>query len=108
MRSGWAFALLVVGCGRIGFDPLGGDGGPTCMNAIRDGDEAGIDCGGSCLPCPGAACTNDSECATDHCVEGFCELASAPPFWLPGPDLLSPRGETAAATGSAGELYVIG
>jgi parallel beta-helix repeat protein len=25
----------------------------TCSNGIRDGDEEGVDCGGSCSPCPG-------------------------------------------------------
>ena len=28
--------------------------GPNCNNGIQDGDEEGVDCGGSCLPCPTA------------------------------------------------------
>lgn len=31
----------------------GGGGGPTCSDGIQNGDETGIDCGGSCAPCGG-------------------------------------------------------
>jgi hypothetical protein len=27
-------------------------GGPTCSDGIQNGDETGVDCGGSCPPCP--------------------------------------------------------
>ena len=29
-----------------------GSGGPTCTDGIQNGDETGVDCGGSCPPCP--------------------------------------------------------
>lgn len=29
----------------------GGGGGPTCDDGIQNGDETGVDCGGSCAPC---------------------------------------------------------
>ncbi|MCR9102804.1 MAG: T9SS type A sorting domain-containing protein, partial [bacterium] len=29
----------------------GGGGGPTCDDGIQNGDETGVDCGGSCEPC---------------------------------------------------------
>lgn len=38
--------------------PCGGSG-PTCNDGIQNGDETGVDCGGSCSPCP-VAC-NDNE-----------------------------------------------
>jgi hypothetical protein len=28
-----------------------GEGGATCMDDVKDGDETGVDCGGSCPPC---------------------------------------------------------
>lgn len=28
-----------------------GTGGVSCFNGIKDGDETGVDCGGSCVPC---------------------------------------------------------
>lgn len=31
----------------------GGTGGNTCSNGVQDGDETGVDCGGSCDPCQG-------------------------------------------------------
>jgi hypothetical protein len=44
-----------VDCGGSNCPPCGG-GGPTCMDGIQNGDEEGVDCGGSnCPPCE-AAC----------------------------------------------------
>lgn len=37
---------------------LGGGAGPTCDDGIQNGDETGVDCGGSCVPCDtGGDCT---------------------------------------------------
>jgi hypothetical protein len=35
-------------------DNISGPAAPvnTCLNGIKDGDETGVDCGGSCAPCP--------------------------------------------------------
>ena len=33
---------------------VGGDAAPTCSDGIQNGDETGIDCGGSCVPCAAA------------------------------------------------------
>ncbi|MCB0760597.1 MAG: T9SS type A sorting domain-containing protein [Flavobacteriales bacterium] len=30
---------------------VGGSSGPTCNDGIQNGDETGVDCGGSCAPC---------------------------------------------------------
>lgn len=34
--------------------PIGWDSGSTCSDCIQNGDETGVDCGGSCPPCPPA------------------------------------------------------
>jgi len=39
-----------VDCG--GSCPPCGGGGPTCSDGIQNGNETGVDCGGSCPPCP--------------------------------------------------------
>lgn len=40
--------------------PCGGGGGPTCTDGIQNGDETGIDCGGSvCPPCPSPCTSNE-------------------------------------------------
>jgi hypothetical protein len=109
VRTWILVAVIVPACGRIGFAPFGGDafGPPTCSDAILDGDETGIDCGGSCLPCAGVACSNGAQCASGNCVVGACELASGPPFWLPGPDLLVATQDLACATEANGGLIAI-
>ncbi|HQB50796.1 MAG TPA: IPT/TIG domain-containing protein [bacterium] len=48
-----------------------------CCNGTKDGDETGIDCGGSCLRCQGAACASDinspsASCNNNLCGSGFC------------------------------------
>jgi hypothetical protein len=58
-----------------GFAGDGGQAGGSCnANGVRDGDEAGIDCGG--LACPrcdiGQACASASECPLGFCVDGVC------------------------------------
>lgn len=59
----------------------GGDGGetcqvPNCSDEVRNGDEPGVDCGGTedgCPLCPnGASCTEDQQCAEGACIEGVC------------------------------------
>jgi hypothetical protein len=98
--------LLLAACGRIHFDPSGELG--SCTDAIRDGNEQGIDCGGECLDCPGASCSTDATCVTAHCVAGFCELSTGPPYWEPGPELLAPRSALGCATAGNGEIDVVG
>lgn len=43
-----------------------------CDNGIQDGNEADVDCGGSCPKCAGEPCGKDSECKTGYCADGVC------------------------------------
>ncbi|MEM6954397.1 MAG: fibrinogen-like YCDxxxxGGGW domain-containing protein [Myxococcota bacterium] len=49
-----------------------------CTDGIRNGDELGPDCGGSCPGCPlGSPCVEPSDCdAEGSCREGFCQTAA--------------------------------
>ncbi len=37
----------------------GGGGTPTCNDGVQNGDETGVDCGGSCAPCQTTSTCND-------------------------------------------------
>lgn len=53
-----------------------GGGGATCADAVRNGDEAAVDCGGSCPDkCPnGETCGKGSDCISTQCgQESTCE-----------------------------------
>jgi hypothetical protein len=41
-----------------------------CTNGVWDGDEDGLDCGGSCPAC--IACYDDAVCQGDACIEEVC------------------------------------
>jgi len=46
-----------------------------CANGEQDDDETGIDCGGSCGPCPeGSDCGYDNDCLSGWCAAGKCAL----------------------------------
>jgi len=56
--------------------PLAGPPVDLCHDRIRDGDEADVDCGGSCLACAGGAtCSAPAECQTGMC-NGTCSAVS--------------------------------
>lgn len=90
-HSGLGLAALVVlsgGCLQIlGYqdttviDPgTGGGGGSSahCSNGKKDGDEVGVDCGGSCAKCePGMGCANGADCTSLVCGPGGTCLAPA-------------------------------
>jgi hypothetical protein len=42
----------------------------TCFDGKQDGDETGVDCGGSCFACPGTLCEQDVGCASELCQGG--------------------------------------
>lgn len=49
---------------------------PTCADLSRNQGEADVDCGDVALLCKrcdlGATCTADINCASKHCLQGFC------------------------------------
>lgn len=51
-----------------------------CTNALKDGDEVGVDCGGSCTTfCTGAGCATNDECASAKCENGACAAKAGKP-----------------------------
>jgi len=49
----------------------------TCVDRILDGDETGVDCGGSCLACAGGlACKVGGDCQSGQCTAGVCAAPS--------------------------------
>ena len=85
-RSGLGFlaaAVLGGGCLQaLGYDEpnlvetgTGGGGGIAahCGNAKKDGDETGVDCGGTCSPCKdGSGCKVAPDCESHVCTGGAC------------------------------------
>jgi cysteine-rich repeat protein len=46
---------------------------PTCEDDVQNGDETGVDCGGSCPGCPdGDPCNVNDDCQSDFCDDGIC------------------------------------
>lgn len=43
----------------------------TCNDAVKNGDEVDVDCGGSCALCPGT-CNVDADCPGGYCWKGLC------------------------------------
>lgn len=48
--AGTEYGDTAQDCGTIGYTAQGGSN-PTCSDGIQNGDETGVDCGGSCAPC---------------------------------------------------------
>jgi uncharacterized protein (AIM24 family) len=45
----------------------------TCADVIKNGDEADVDCGGTCPPCDdGKACVVNADCASGTCTAKAC------------------------------------
>jgi hypothetical protein len=43
-----------------------------CDDGKQSGSEEGVDCGGRCKQCPGAACAKISDCSTGFCSDDIC------------------------------------
>lgn len=50
----------------------------SCSNGMQDGNETGVDCGGSCSPCPvGGGCVATNDCVQNAvCSAGQCVCAA--------------------------------
>ena len=52
---------------------------PTCQDGKQNGDEGGVDCGGSCDKCArGAVCQKDADCITNSCDTGSNKCVLGP------------------------------
>lgn len=52
----------------------------SCTNGTRDGDEIGVDCGGTCTTkCTGAGCVDNAECGSGKCENGTCAAPAGKP-----------------------------
>lgn len=70
----FGFALHLVPCAS---GTCAGAIADTCHDRVRDGDETGLDCGGSCGACPGGtACTVPGDCQSHACTGGTCAAPS--------------------------------
>ena len=69
---------LLIGIAMVGCAPAGTstpEMPSTCHDGRRDGDETGVDCGGSkCPPCGDTmlACQSDVDCPGNDCFDGSC------------------------------------
>jgi hypothetical protein len=49
---------------------------PSCVDAIKNGAETDVDCGGVCPPCAaGYSCVTGADCVTGVCTAGTCAQA---------------------------------
>lgn len=81
LRNGEAVLGIRAACGPMSKGAPCGDDGicdgagvcVSCSDGLMNGDEDGVDCGGSrCASCDGAACSMNAQCARGHCVGGIC------------------------------------
>jgi hypothetical protein len=53
---------------------------PTCSDGIKNGNETGVDCGGSCPRCSnGQGCASRNDCASALCRGGTCQACTEIP-----------------------------
>ena len=75
----WALSVVCnVGCGDSAtITQETPTEAPACDNGVSDGDEADVDCGGSCeTACVvGKACAENDDCDSSRCVESLCVCA---------------------------------
>jgi hypothetical protein len=46
---------------------------PSCTDKVKNQDETGVDCGGSCKPCSiGTPCSSNEDCSDRYCEQGAC------------------------------------
>jgi hypothetical protein len=57
-----------IGCDSAFTAVCESDTGPTCFDGTQNGNETGVDCGGSCAPCGGGCAAGQSEFG-GHCYQ---------------------------------------
>jgi hypothetical protein len=83
--------------------------GETCSDALRNGPESDVDCGGDCRACGhGRACIEARDCASGLCAQGRCaerpyHRGDAIP---PGYEVARSRHDAAASVRLAGALFL--
>jgi hypothetical protein len=87
---------------------------PTCLDGVRNGTEADVDCGGGACPAcaDGRVCGGNGDCASGRCVSGRCAPPDASPVctrWLADrASLTEGTWSGNAATCSAGDVSAAG
>ncbi|MGV8150613.1 MAG: hypothetical protein ACP5NV_02695 [Candidatus Woesearchaeota archaeon] len=89
-----------------------GSGSNTCINTIKDGDETGLNCGGSCPSCSsGESCIFNSDCKSGNCENEICapDTGSEDPIDYEDPDLEEDKPNTIGVILLvAGIIFIIG
>lgn len=77
---------------------------PTCNDGIQNGDETGVDCGGSCVACPTCSDGIQNQGEEDVDCGGPCEACPIPPTCTDG---IQNQGETGVDCGGPCEACIL-
>ncbi|KAB5489345.1 hypothetical protein FOT42_007835, partial [Flagellimonas hadalis] len=92
----FAVTAFVVSCSG---DDNGG-GGSTCSDGIQNGDETGVDCGGSCTPCADAVVELSGDVTEDTDLDASKEYSLTAAYIVKaGASLTIPAGTVIKASG---------
>ena len=96
-RAAFRFVANPDGPGQnqVGFRPARTVFAPHCYDELENGDEGGLDCGGSCAACQlGETCSANDDCASGNCSNDHCAVAGY--SYIPAGTFCmgSPDGET--------------
>ena len=102
----FAAIALIASCSGDDNGPTPPDE-PTCSDGIQNGDETGVDCGGSCEPCEAAAVelsgevTEDTEldATVDYSLTGSYIVKEGASLTIPAGTVIKASGGTAAFIG---------
>lgn len=61
----------------LGASVINGGTAPTCTDAVKNGTETDVDCGGTCTAdcANGKTCAANSDCTSANCVAGVCQAS---------------------------------
>lgn len=75
---------------------------PNCSDGIHNGNETGVDCGGSCVTSDGKTCADGAACAVAaDCASGVCNVTCQSPSCVPA-DGVQNGNETSVDCGGGG------